>query len=548
MKLKLLIFILIFVISCGETMPLKEYKDASSLREKAVKYELQDYSKEQFDIAEASFSEAVILIDDNNSKESKKLANLLTTASNSYQTVLNEGLPKYAETLKEEITLERVYSKDIKAYKIDKENYELAELYYINGVEAFGTNNYEEAVNYFLQAKKLHNKAYFSTKGIFDESSKNTEVLLAFNNIFSLSYLAYGQSLSIEEDYKLAQRYRELAIEAHENGDYEQSIEFAKKSQEHSQRFISKYKVYGYLLNSQIDAERKLSLFKGIGGNTNQKTSNLYKLAVDDIESAQSIFSIASNDNDYSNTIIKYEDSALKSQLGYNLLSIDSRREYLIKESVLTNGDNNDKEILNLKNNAYAYLDETDYTNSSLSAKEAVDILDRLEAPLAYAKAQESLNKAKEKGYNNSKADIYNEASKSLSNASYSLKTEDYSNSLMHSKNVIALVNTMGTTDSKGMKTAETKTTKETIFTGEFPQYYTVVERTKNTDSLWLIASYDFIYGDGRLWRKIYEANKDKIKDPNIIIKGQILTIPSLKGETRKGTYDSKNSYESINK
>ena len=173
MKLKLLIFILIFVISCGETMPLKEYKDASSLREKAVKYELQDYSKEQFDIAEASFSEAVILIDDNNSKESKKLANLLTTASNSYQTVLNEGLPKYAETLKEEITLERVYSKDIKAYKIDKENYELAELYYINGEEAFGTNNYEEAVNYFLQAKKLHNKAYFSTKGIFDESSKS---------------------------------------------------------------------------------------------------------------------------------------------------------------------------------------------------------------------------------------------------------------------------------------------------------------------------------------------------------------------------------------
>ena len=171
-----------------------------------------------------------------------------------------------------------------------------------------------------------------------------------------------------------------------------------------------------------------------------------------------------------------------------------------------------------------------------------------MEAPLAYAKAQESLNKAKEKGYNNSKADIYNEASKSLSNASYSLKAEDYSNSLMHSKNVIALVNTMGTTDSKGMKTAETKTTKETIFTGEFPQYYTVVERTKNTDSLWLIASYDFIYGDGRLWRKIYEANKDKIKDPNIIIKGQILTIPSLKGETRKGTYDSKNSYESINK
>ena len=177
MKLKTcifqLIFVLVFIVSCGETMPLKEYKDTSSLREKTIKYELQDYSKEQFDIAEANFSEATILIDENNSKEAKKVVSLLTTAYNSYQTVLSEGLPKCAEVLKEEIDLEREYSKDIKAYKIDKDSYELAELNYIRGVEALGSNNYEDAVNYFLQAKKFHNKAYFSAKGIFDESSKS---------------------------------------------------------------------------------------------------------------------------------------------------------------------------------------------------------------------------------------------------------------------------------------------------------------------------------------------------------------------------------------
>lgn len=196
MKLRLFIFQLIlglgFVASCGDTMPLKEYKDASSLREKAIKYELQDYSKEQFEIAEANFSEAVILIDENNSKEAKKLAGLLTTASNSYQTVLEEGLPKYAEVLKEEIDLEREYSKDIKAYKIDKENYELAELNYINGVEALGSNNYEDAVNYFLQAKKFHNKAYFSTKGIFDESSKSIKA--ADENIKKMEELEKSSS------------------------------------------------------------------------------------------------------------------------------------------------------------------------------------------------------------------------------------------------------------------------------------------------------------------------------------------------------------------
>ena len=189
-----LIFVLVlgFIASCGDTMPLKEYKDASSLREKAIKYELQDYSKEQFEIAEANFSEAVILIDENNSKEAKKLEGLLTTASNSYQTVLEEGLPKYAEVLKEEIDLEREYSKDIKAYKIDKESYELAELNYINGVEALGSNNYEDAVNYFLQAKKFHNKAYFSTKGIFDESSKSIKA--ADENIKKMEELEKSSS------------------------------------------------------------------------------------------------------------------------------------------------------------------------------------------------------------------------------------------------------------------------------------------------------------------------------------------------------------------
>ena len=33
-------------------------------------------------------------------------------------------------------------------------------------------------------------------------------------------------------------------------------------------------------------------------------------------------------------------------------------------------------------------------------------------------------------------------------------------------------------------------------------------------------------YGDARKWRKIYEANKDLIKDPDLIYPGQSLRIP----------------------
>lgn len=165
--------ILSVIISCGASMPLKEYKDASTLRDKTIKYELQNYSKEQFDIAESSFAEATILIDEN--KEPDTVKELLTTASNAYLVVLNEGLPVYSEELKAETSRNRVYSKDIKAYIVDKENYELAELNYINALSALSTNNYELAVDSFLKTRDYHSKAFFNTKELFDNSLKGIQ-------------------------------------------------------------------------------------------------------------------------------------------------------------------------------------------------------------------------------------------------------------------------------------------------------------------------------------------------------------------------------------
>ena len=49
---------------------------------------------------------------------------------------------------------------------------------------------------------------------------------------------------------------------------------------------------------------------------------------------------------------------------------------------------------------------------------------------------------------------------------------------------------------------------------------YTVVAG----DSLSKIAKK--IYGDGSRWKEIFEANKDKIKNPDLIHPGQVLKIP----------------------
>lgn len=46
----------------------------------------------------------------------------------------------------------------------------------------------------------------------------------------------------------------------------------------------------------------------------------------------------------------------------------------------------------------------------------------------------------------------------------------------------------------------------------------------KSGDSLSKISQK--MYGDGNQWRKIYEANRDQIKDPDVIHPGQKLIIP----------------------
>lgn len=366
--------------------------------------------------------------------------------------------------------------------------------------------------------------------------------------LFAACYLIYGQDTNItnenikdSEDYQLAQRYRELAIEAHNAGDYTQSVEFSKQSKEYSDKVIAKFGVYGLVLNAQRYAERNLALLKGVGGDTNESSISLYEDSVMDYEAGNTIFNAATNDTDYSNSITKYTDSSLKSKLGYDLVSIGLRRDYLINEGAITNADSNDNKILNLRYNAVMFSKAKDYNSSISNANEAINILDMLEAPIAYAKAQEALNKAKEDGYNETKMTNYNQASTTLIFAKQALDGEDFSNSLFNSKLVIEMVNAMYNGADYNQETTIVETTGVL-----FPKYYKVQYRKVGTDSLWKIASYDFIYGDGNLWKKIYEANKDKIKDPNIIINGQILLIPSLKGETRDGTYDSNNEYDNI--
>jgi nucleoid-associated protein YgaU len=52
------------------------------------------------------------------------------------------------------------------------------------------------------------------------------------------------------------------------------------------------------------------------------------------------------------------------------------------------------------------------------------------------------------------------------------------------------------------------------------------IYKVRKNDSLWRISGYKNIYHDPYQWPKIYEANKEKIEDPDLVYPGQKLFIP----------------------
>ncbi len=90
---------------------------------------------------------------------------------------------------------------------------------------------------------------------------------------------------------------------------------------------------------------------------------------------------------------------------------------------------------------------------------------------------------------------------------------------------------------SKGMVSAKKEKTPETTTEGDY-RIYTVKYRPGDRDCLWKIA--EKFYGDGLKWKLIYNANKDKIRNPDLIKPGWKLKIPELPAKKEEKPEDKK--------
>lgn len=101
-------------------------------------------------------------------------------------------------------------------------------------------------------------------------------------------------------------------------------------------------------------------------------------------------------------------------------------------------------------------------------------------------------------------------------------------------------VNNLNTTVKALVKTREGRVVLAEAIIKETT--YTVGTWKKDRDCLWNIAKKPTIYDNPFLWPKIYVANRDKIKDPDIIYPGWVLKIPP-KAELTREEKQAANAY-----
>lgn len=166
--------------------------------------------------------------------------------------------------------------------------------------------------------------------------------------------------------------------------------------------------------------------------------------------------------------------------------------------------------------------------NAALSEAYIKKMLAKSEADTAMRQASKRLDYAKSIGADRNFQMAYSAAQKSYASAEDAYKTEDYATAVAYANQVMEAL-----ADIKEIT--------------PLPQYYIVRPWAETKDCYWNISGRPYVYNNPLLWENLYQANKSNMPkpgDPNLIMPGMKMEIPSLTGEYREGVYSPSKKYD----
>ncbi len=166
--------------------------------------------------------------------------------------------------------------------------------------------------------------------------------------------------------------------------------------------------------------------------------------------------------------------------------------------------------------------------NAALSQAYIQKMLAKSEADSAMKTASKRLDYAKSISADRNFPMAYSAAQKAYASADDAYKAEDYTTAVAYAKQVVESL-----ADIKEIT--------------PLPQYYVVRPWAETKDCYWNISGRPYVYNNPLLWENLYQANKSnmpKPNDPNLIMPGMKMEIPSITGEYREGVYSPAKKYD----
>jgi len=179
------------------------------------------------------------------------------------------------------------------------------------------------------------------------------------------------------------------------------------------------------------------------------------------------------------------------------------------------------------------YLLAEDYAkkaeeNAALSEAYIKKMLAKSDADSVMKQASKKLDYAKSINADRNFPMAYSAAQKSYASADDAYKAEDYTTAAAYARQVLDAL-----ADIKEIT--------------PLPQYYVVRPWAETKDCYWNISGRSYVYNNPLLWENLYQANKSnmpKPNDPNLILPGMKMEIPSITGEYREGVYSPSKKYD----